>query len=114
MRARLLGILGGLVLAACTTQPSVNPASGLIGISKAAFLRCSGPPQLSETQGNQERMTFLTNEAKGAGLLQPAATPVMGACSGNAVFQDGRLRSVTFGGNQGICTHVFGPCMGPP
>jgi hypothetical protein len=114
MRARLLGILGGLVLAACAAEPPVNPASGLIGISKAAFLRCSGPPQLSETQGNQERMTFLTNEASGAGLVEPAATPVMGACSGNAVFQDGRLRSVTFGGNQAICTHVFGPCEGTP
>ena len=113
MRARLFCILGGLLLAACTAAP-VNPASGLIGISKAAFLRCSGPPQLSETQGNQERMTFLTNEAKGAGLLQPAATPVMGACSGNAVFQDGRLQSVTFGGNQAICTRVFGPCQGSP
>jgi len=114
MSARLPGILGGVVLAACTAGPSVNPASGLIGIGKAEFLRCSGPPQLSETHGNQERMTFLTNEAKGAGLFQPAAMPVMGACSGNAVFQDGRLQSVTFGGNQAICTHVFGPCEGSP
>jgi len=114
MSARLLGILGGVVLAACTAGPSVNPASGLIGISKAAFLRCSGPLQLSETLGNQERMTFLTNGAQGAGLLQAAAVPVMGACSGSAVFQDGRLRSVTFGGNQAICTQVFGPCAGSP
>lgn len=114
MRGRLLGLLVGLVLAACTTEPPVNPASGLIGISKAAFLRCSGPPQLSETQGNQERMTFLTNETAGAGLVEPAAAPVLGACSGNAVFRDGRLRSVTFGGNEAICIHVFGPCEGAP
>jgi len=38
MSAPLLGILGGVVLAACTAGPSVNPASGLIGISKAAGL----------------------------------------------------------------------------
>jgi hypothetical protein len=114
VRTRLLGILGGLVLVSCTAGSSVNPASGLIGISKAAFLRCSGPPQLSETQGNRERMTFLTNGAGGAGLVGPAAAPVMGACSGNAVFQNGRLQSVTFGGNETICVDVFGPCEGTP
>lgn len=48
--------------------------------------------------------------AGGAGLVGPAA-PVL-ARSGNAVFQDGRLISVTSGGDPAVCIDVFVPCQG--
>jgi hypothetical protein len=99
------------VLVGCSAQPPVNLAPSLLGTNKATFLQCSGPPQLSETQGDQEQITFLTNRSAGTGLVSPAAAPLL-ACSGNAVFRNGRLVSVTFGGDQAVCNDVFAPCQG--
>ena len=110
MRALLCSAIIGLLVPGCSAQPPADLASSLDGVSKSVFLRCSGPPQLSETQGNQERMTFLANRAGEAGAFSAAAAAPF-ACSGNALFQDGRLTSVTFGGNQAVCMDVFRPCQ---
>ncbi len=111
MRCNNLAFAGLLALAACASNSPANLSTALIGVSKATFLQCSGPPQLSMTQGDQEQMTFVTNRSQGTGLVGPAAMPVL-SCSGNATFRNGRLTSVTFGGEQTVCMDVFAPCQG--
>ena len=98
-------------LAACTAQPpSGDLQASLLGVTKSTFTQCSGPPQLSETVGNQERMSFLTNRTGGIGPFSAASAPVF-ACSSNAVFQNNRLVSVTFTGSPGgVCNDVFANC----
>jgi hypothetical protein len=109
MRALAGIIIGTALLSACAAPPGEDLAAGLKGIDKAKFLSCSGPPSVSLTEGGQERMSFLTNGSQGMGLFNPAAAP-MAACSGNAVFQRGKLADVTFSGDPDTCVRVFGPC----
>jgi len=54
-------------------------------------------------------MSFLTNDSQGMALISPSAVR-MAACSGNAVFPQGKLADVTFSGNPDTCVRVFGPC----
>jgi hypothetical protein len=103
-------IIALLVNASCTTQEPAQLATSLIGVQRATFLRCSGPPQLSMMQGDQEQMTFLSNRSQGTGLVSPAAMP-LASCSGNATFLNGRLSSVSFDGDQTVCFDVFAPCQ---
>jgi hypothetical protein len=110
MQAFVTVLIGMLALSACAPPPQANLGARLIGISKETFLRCSGPPQLSMTQGDREELRFLTNRSRGAGLVNPATLPVV-SCSGNATFQNGSLTNVSFGGDQTVCTDVFAPCQ---
>jgi hypothetical protein len=109
MLIRCLAAAATIALAACAPQPAATPGGSLIGVSKARFLQCSGPPQLSMAQGSQERITFLANRAQGTGLVGPAAQP-LASCSGNATFQNDRLTNVSFGGDQTVCMELFAPC----
>ena len=96
----------------CTAQAPIDLAASLKGIETSKFLSCSGPPILQLPQGNQERMSFVTNLRRGStiGIASPTAVATE-ACSVDAVFQDDRLASADFSGNLSMCNLVFGPCL---
>lgn len=106
----LMALALGLV--ACTQQPQTNLGSALLGIEQSRFLSCSGPPSLEFPQGSQDRMWFVTNLKRGEaiGVLSSTATPLE-SCSVEAVFQNSRLASAKFSGNQSMCQLVFAPCL---
>ena len=101
-----------LALSACAPHPQVDLGSALSNIDKSRFLMCSGPPSLEIPEGNLDRMWFTTNLNRGQaiGALSPAADPVE-SCLVAAVFENSRLTSATFSGNQSMCQVVFGPCL---
>lgn len=101
-----------VALMGCSQQPQVDLNSALIGTEKARFLSCSGPPSLELPQGGQDRMWFVTNLKRGEaiGVMSPAADPVE-SCSVAATFEDSRLVSASFSGNQSMCQLVFAPCL---
>lgn len=105
-------IISTLALMACASHPEVDLGSALSNIDKSRFLTCSGPPSLEVPQGGQDRMWFTTNLNRGQtiGASSPAADPVA-SCSVVAVFENSRLTSATFSGNQSICQVVFAPCL---
>ena len=89
-----------------------DPVVALKGIEKSRFLACSGPPVLEYPQGGQDQMSFVTNLKQGQaiGISSPTALAPE-SCSVNAVFENSRLVSATFSGNQTMCQLVFGPCL---
>jgi len=104
----------GLILAGAACSPQGTPAdlaSSLKGITKSQFLSCSGPPILEFSQGGQDRMSFQTNLKRGQqiGISNPNT---LDSCSVDAVFEQDRLASATFSGNQSMCGLVFTPCLG--
>jgi len=112
MRIRHPLIAVVLTLGSCAQQPQADLGVALKGIDQARFLACSGPPIMEEPSGGQDRMWFVTNLKRGAaiGLLSPTA-PAPESCSVAAVFENSRLASATFSGNQSMCQMVFGPCL---
>jgi hypothetical protein len=96
----------------CSQQKTPDLALALKGISKSSFLQCSGPPMLEIPQSGQDRMSFVSNLTRGQpiGIASPTALPVE-SCSGDAVFEEGRLVQVTFSGDQPMCSLVFAPCL---
>lgn len=102
-------VLAG-ALAGCAGAPSHDLSNDLLGVSKSAFLRCSGAPQLSAPIAGGEEISFLVNQAGGLGPMSPAAMPVIAGCSGRAAFADDRLVRITFSGNPDVCEDVFAPC----
>lgn len=109
--ARSFAVLS-VILAGCSMQPPPDLNAQLKGIDKARFLSCSGPPALEMPQGNQDRMSFVTNLKRGEmiGIMNPAAAPLE-SCSVDALFENDRLVTATFSGNQGMCDLVFAPCL---
>lgn len=101
-----------LFLVTCTPPPQVDLGSALSGIEQSRFLTCSGPPSLELPQGSQDRMWFVTNLKRGEtiGAIGPTAAPVE-SCSVAATFENSRLASATFSGNQSMCQLVFAPCL---
>jgi hypothetical protein len=101
-----------VTLGSCTQPPQADLGVALQGIDQARFLACSGPPSLEQPSGGQDRMWFVTNLKRGAaiGLLSPTA-PAPESCSVAAVFENSRLISANFSGNQSMCQVVFAPCL---
>lgn len=99
-------------LCGCTQQAPVDLVASLKGIEQSKFLSCSGPPILASSGAGQDRMSFVTNLSRGnaIGIASPTAAPVT-SCSVDAVFQDRRLVSATFSGDQSMCSLVFSPCL---
>jgi hypothetical protein len=96
---------------ACAQQSSQSLQAALQGIDKASFLACSGPPLFESPQGPQDRMSFVTNLARGEAIgigLDKALTPA--SCSVDALFVDNRLASANFSGNLTMCDRVFSAC----
>jgi hypothetical protein len=112
LRIRYAVVAVVLGLGACTQQPQADLGVALKGIDQARFLACSGPPSLEQPSSGQDRMWFVTNLKRGAaiGLLSPTA-PAAESCSVAAVFENSRLASATFSGNQSMCQVVFAPCL---
>ena len=112
MRIQLIGALPAFMVLSCANQPQIDLSVRLKGIDQARFLACSGPPMLEIPQGEQVRMTFVTNLQRGAsvGILGPTAVPTE-SCSVNAVFENNRLASSAFSGNLPMCQLVFAPCL---
>lgn len=105
-------IVAALALMTCAQQPQVDLNAALSGIGKSRFLTCSGPPSLEMPQGTQDRMWFVSNLSRGQtiGVLSPTAN-APDSCSVAAVFENSRLTSATFSGNQSMCQVVFAPCV---
>jgi len=105
-------VAAALALAGCAQQGSQDLGVALKGIEKSRFLACSGPPVLEYPQGGQDQMSFVTNLKQGhaIGISSPTALAPE-SCSVNAVFENSRLVSATFSGNQTMCQLVFGPCL---
>ena len=101
-----------LALVSCAQQPQADLGVALSGIEESRFLSCSGPPSLRIPQGGEDRMWFVTNLDRGqtVGILSPAAD-APNSCSVAAVFDNARLTSATFSGNQSMCQVVFAPCL---
>ncbi len=101
-----------LMLAACTQQPTQDLGVALKGIEKSRFLACSGPPVLELPEGGQDRMSFVTNLKRGEaiGIMSPSAL-APASCSVDAVFENSRLVSANFSGDQSMCQLVFSPCL---
>jgi hypothetical protein len=99
-------------VAACAQTASPNLEANLKGITKSAFLACSGPPLLDQPNGTTEQMSFITNLARGQviGLSSPTAL-APDSCSVDAVFANDRLASANFSGSLTVCNRVFLPCM---
>jgi hypothetical protein len=112
MHSRCSTIALLLTLAACTQQPQPDLSAALKGTDKAQFLACAGPPSLEDVQGSQDRMWFVTNLKRGnaIGIAGPTALAPE-SCSVAAVFENSRLISSTFSGNQSMCQLVFAPCL---
>ena len=104
--------IAAFALVTCSQQPQVDLSTALSGIDRSRFLACSGPPSLEIPQGSQDRMWFVTNLSRGQtiGVLSPTAN-APDSCSVAAVFENARLTSATFSGNQSMCQVVFGPCL---
>lgn len=105
-------IVSALTLMTCAQQPQADLSTALSGIEKSRFLTCSGPPSLEIPQGSQDRMWFVSNLSRGqtVGVLSPTAN-APDSCSVAAVFENSRLTSATFSGNQSMCQVVFAPCL---
>lgn len=105
-------IVATLALLACAQQPQADIGAALSGVEKSRFLTCSGPPSLEIPQGSQDRVWFVSNLHRGQaiGAFSPTAN-ASDSCSVAAVFEDSRLTSATFSGNQSMCQVVFAPCM---
>jgi hypothetical protein len=111
MGVRIWPLALAIALAACASSPPANLSAQLRGIEKSKFLACSGPPQLDYMAAGQERMSLVTNLAHGAMIPVGIASPMpVESCSVDAVFEQGRLITATFGGNRAICDQVFAPC----
>lgn len=112
MRPPCRALALAVTLSACAQQATPNLAVALQGIDKSHFLACSGPPLLEMPQGNQDRMSFVTNLKRGEaiGIASPTADPTA-SCSVDALFENSRLVSATFSGNQSMCQVVFAPCI---
>ena len=82
-----------LALGSCNQPPQADLGVALKGIDQARFLACSGPPNLEQPSGSQDRMWFVTNLKRGAaiGLLSPTA-PAPGV-----LFGGGRVRELSSG-----------------
>ena len=105
-------IVIALVLVGCTQQPVPNLGVALKGIEKSRFLACSGPPILELPQGGQDRMSFVTNLKRGSAIGISSPTDLAPAsCSVDAVFENSRLVSADFSGDQSMCQLVFSPCL---
>jgi hypothetical protein len=112
MPIRLHSLALAVAVAACAQQAAPDLAAALKGVEKSRFLACSGPPILELPQGGQDRMSFVTNLKRGEaiGISSPTAvTPA--SCSVDAVFENSRLVSADFSGDQSMCQLVFSPCM---
>ena len=115
MHMRCFGLIGSLLLvglSGCSSKPGVDLSTALNGIDKPTFLRCSGPPILSQSQGGKDTMSFVTNLKRGStiGTSSPTDLPAQ-SCSVDAVFQNDRLISSTFSGSASMCSLVFAPCV---
>ena len=112
MRTSRCPVVLSLMLAACTQQPTQDLGVGLKGIEKSRFLACAGPPVLEFPQGGQDRMSFVTNLKRGdaIGISGPTAF-APASCSVDAVFENSRLVSANFSGDQSMCQLVFSPCL---
>jgi hypothetical protein len=108
----LTATAAAVILADCSRSPPVNLAASLQGIEKSKFLSCSGPPLLAEPSAGGEHMSFVTNLRRGEtiGNSIPTALPVA-SCSVDAIFQNDRLVSSLFSGDQSMCSLVFSPCL---
>ena len=102
-----------LMVIGCTQGVPVDLSARLKGISKSQFLGCSGPASLEYAQQGQDRMSFVTNLKRGQaiGIAGPTAFPAE-SCLVDAVFEQDRLVSSSFSGNQAMCEWVFAPCLG--
>ena len=105
-------IIAALTLMSCAQQPQADLSADLTGIEKSRFLTCSGPPSLEIPQGSQDRMWFVSNLSHGQtiGVLSPTAN-APDSCSVAAIFENSRLTSATFSGNQSMCQVIFAPCL---
>ena len=112
VKDQLWPVVAMVLLVACARQPQVDLSTKLKGITKAQFLACSGPPILEMPQPGQDRMSFVTNLRRGAviGVTGPTAAPVE-SCSVDAVFEQDRLVTASFGGSDTMCQMVFTPCL---
>ena len=110
VRDSLLALI--LTLAACAQPPTPDLGVALKGIEQSRFLACSGPPTLEFPQGGQDRMSFVTNLKRGElmGVTSPTAF-APASCSVDALFQNSRLVTANFSGNQTMCQLVFAPCL---
>ena len=112
MRIHGCSIAIALVLMGCAQQPAPNLGVALKGIEKSRFLACSGPPILELPQGGQDRMSFVTNLKRGEAIGVTSPTGLAPAsCSVDAVFENSRLVSADFSGDQSMCQLVFSPCL---
>ena len=112
MRTLDISFVALTALSACSQPVQTDLGTALNGIDKPRFLTCSGPPSLEIPQGSQDRMWFVTNLKRGQsiGILSPtAAAPE--DCSVATTFENSRLISATFSGNQSMCQLVFSPCL---
>ena len=110
MRDRSLALI--LTLAACAQPATSDLGVALKGIEQSRFLACSGPPTLEYPQGGQDRMAFVTNLQRGEsmGIAGPTAF-APASCSVDALFQNSRLVTANFSGDQTMCQLVFAPCL---
>jgi hypothetical protein len=99
-------------LTACTPPATPDLGVALKGIEQSRFLVCSGPPVLEYPQGGRVRMSFVTNLRRGEamGVVGPTALPPA-SCSVDALFENSRLVTANFSGDQTMCQLVFAPCM---
>jgi hypothetical protein len=112
MRIRRCSVAIALVLVGCTQQPAPNLGVALKGIEKSRFLACSGPPILELPQGGQDRMSFVTNLKRGSTIGISSPTDLAPAsCSVDAVFENSKLVTADFSGDQSMCQLVFSPCL---
>ena len=109
---RCAPVVAALAAATCAQQPQVDLNAALSGVEKSRFLTCSGPPSLEISQGSQDRVWFVSNLSRGQtiGAFSPTAN-APDSCSVAAVFENSRLTSATFSGNQSMCQVVFAPCL---
>jgi len=112
MRLACCSLALAFIMAACAQQATPDLAVALKGIEKSRFLACSGPPLLEMPQGSQDHMSFVTNLKRGEaiGISSPTANPTA-SCSVDALFENSRLVSAKFSGNQSMCNLVFSPCV---
>jgi hypothetical protein len=106
------GAMLAVVLGSCTQPPPVDLAASLKGIDKAKFLRCAGPPTVAFSESGRDLMSFMTNLKRCQAIGAASSAPIPAAtCMVDAVFQDNRLVSSSFSGDQSMCSLVFSPCL---
>jgi hypothetical protein len=112
MRGRLPASVLALAVAACAPHAAPDLATGLKGTENSHSLACSSPPILHIPGGGQERMSFVINLQRGTtiGIASPTAL-APGSCSVDTVFENSRLVSANFSGDQSMCQLVFAPCL---